>query len=216
MFFMKIYVILTLCLGLTFFSCKSKSSLANNQCDCWTQTDVNNPVSTDLVKIEPLNLEAFKYDFNNVLPSAQFLHQSALKHLTAKRPTLAQSLNVLEKAFDFEGVRYRRGGTSNAGMDCSGLVYTCFSVFGITLPRSSTEMANSVSEISKDEVRAGDLIFFRTSRRNRINHVGLVIEKNGKEIKFIHASIKKGVIVSSTSENYYARTYAKVGRVLKS
>jgi len=75
-------------------------------------------------------------------------------------------------------------------------------------------MSRAVSDVPHTEAKAGDLIFFKTNRRkNFINHVGIVTQVNGKEIKFIHASIKKGVIESSTLEDYYASTYAKVGRV---
>lgn len=125
------------------------------------------------------------------------------------------SFEVIKEAFKYEGVRYRRGGLSKNGLDCSGLVFKCFSDLGISLPRTSIAMAKSVLDIGDDEVQVGDLIFFKTNRRrNVINHVGIVTRVKGKEIKFIHASINKGVIESSTSEQYYADRYVKVGRVL--
>ncbi len=123
--------------------------------------------------------------------------------------------NIIETAFKYEGVRYRTGGTSEKGMDCSGLVYRCYTNYGISLPRTSFDMSTHVDDVPLQEVKKGDLIFFKTNRRkNRINHVGLVIEVNGNEIKFIHASIKKGVTVSSTFDNYYSKTFVKVGRIL--
>lgn len=125
------------------------------------------------------------------------------------------SFEVIKEAFKYEGVRYRRGGLSKNGLDCSGLVFKCFSELGVSLPRTSIAMAKSVLDIGDDEVQIGDLIFFKTNRRrNVINHVGIVTGIRGKEIKFIHASINRGVIESSTSERYYADRYVKVGRVL--
>jgi len=60
----------------------------------------------------------------------------------------------------------------------------------------------------------GDLVFFRTNGRGVISHVGMVIENDGEEIKFIHSSTSKGVIISSTKEPYYKRTFAQANRVI--
>ncbi|MDR1808963.1 MAG: C40 family peptidase [Prevotella sp.] len=152
-------------------------------------------------------------NIDNILPTNPFSVCSLARYAAHTLSLLHQ--NIIDKAFDYEGVRYRRGGTSPQGMDCSGLVYTCFRAYGIMLPRSSADMAASVNNISRHEAMAGDLVFFKTSRRNRVNHVGLVIEARNGEIKFIHASVHNGVIVSSTSEDYYARTFVKVGRVAR-
>lgn len=123
--------------------------------------------------------------------------------------------NLIEKASDNLGVRYRSGGTSKAGFDCSGLMYTTFSAFDIKLPRSSIEQANVGLRIDPLEAQKGDLIFFKTRGSGRINHVGMVVDVEGDEIKFIHSSTSNGVIISSTKENYYNRNFAQVNRVLK-
>ncbi|MBW3518998.1 C40 family peptidase [Flavobacterium sp. NKUCC04_CG] len=121
-----------------------------------------------------------------------------------------QLLNVAE---DYKGVRYRFGGTSRDGMDCSGFVSTAFNVFDITLPRSSRDMASMGQKINSSEAQKGDLIFFKTGKKSRISHVGIIVEVKGEEIKFIHSSTSKGVIVSSLSEAYYNRTFAQINRV---
>jgi cell wall-associated NlpC family hydrolase len=64
------------------------------------------------------------------------------------------------------------------------------------------------------EVKKGDLVFFKTSSRGVINHVGLVTEVRSDEILFIHSSVQRGVIISSTKEPYYQRTFAQANRVL--
>lgn len=120
---------------------------------------------------------------------------------------------VLNTAFDYKGVRYRYGGMSRSGIDCSGLVSTAFEDTAINLPRSSSEMAQVGERVRKSEAQMGDLIFFKT-RGNRISHVGIITEVNNDEIKFIHSSTSKGVIVSSTKENYYSRTFAQINRVV--
>lgn len=113
------------------------------------------------------------------------------------------------------GAGYRTGGTSpNTGFDCSGLMFSTFQKFDITLPRSSNDMAKIGIKLDEDEIQKGDLIFFRTNGRSVINHVGMVTEVSGDEIKFIHSSTQKGVIISSTKEPYYGRTFAQANRII--
>jgi peptidoglycan endopeptidase LytE len=113
------------------------------------------------------------------------------------------------------GTRYRSGGTTKGGFDCSGLMVATFAAFEIKLPRSSIEQSSYGTKINTEEAQKGDLIFFKTNGRRRINHVGMVVEVCEGEIKFIHSSIRKGVIISSTRENYYKRSFAQVNRVLE-
>jgi murein DD-endopeptidase / murein LD-carboxypeptidase len=124
------------------------------------------------------------------------------------------ALQMINNAMDFLGVNYRGGGTSKAGMDCSGMVTAVFNIFGMNMPRSSNDMSKVGQKIQKEEVRKGDLVFFRTSGKHIINHVGLVIETTPEEIKFIHSSTTKGVIISSTKEPYYQRTFVQANRIL--
>jgi cell wall-associated NlpC family hydrolase len=112
------------------------------------------------------------------------------------------------------GTRYRSGGTSKEGFDCSGLMCTTFSAFDIELPRTSLEQSQYGVRISNEEAKKGDLIFFKTSRRNRINHVGMVVEVSDGDIKFIHASVSSGVIISSIKEKYYSKRVTQINRVL--
>ncbi len=124
------------------------------------------------------------------------------------------ALQMINNAMEFIGVSYRGGGTSRAGMDCSGMVTAVFDIFGLKLPRSSNEMAKVGQKLQKEEVKKGDLVFFRTNGRSVINHVGIVVESDGEEIKFIHSSTQRGVIISSTKEPYYSRSFAQANRVL--
>lgn len=128
---------------------------------------------------------------------------------------LAQQIvnNAVE---EFEGVRYRAGGTTKAGMDCSGMVYATFQIFDLQLPRSSSEMAKVGKVLDFDEIRKGDLIFFKNNHnRKSINHVGIVTEVTEEgEVKFLH-SASNGVIISSMNEPYYDKTYAQANRVIE-
>jgi len=125
---------------------------------------------------------------------------------------------IVNNAMEFEGVHYRGGGTTTAGMDCSGMVYATFKIFDVTLPRSSAAMAEGAGvEIKLEEVKKGDLLFFDNNPgRKRINHVGLVTEVTEEgEVKFIHATLSSGVMVSSMNEAYYIKTYVQANRVIE-
>ncbi|HLS12428.1 MAG TPA: C40 family peptidase [Flavobacteriaceae bacterium] len=122
---------------------------------------------------------------------------------------------IIKQAKSFNGTPYKFGGTTKKGMDCSGLIYTAFKSEDIYLPRISSDMARRGKQIKLNNVQPGDLLFFKTnSRRNRINHVGLVVEVNGSEILFIHSSTSRGVITSSINEAYWQRAFTEARRVL--
>jgi len=121
---------------------------------------------------------------------------------------------LINTASDNLGANYRAGGTTPDGFDCSGLMYATFKKFDIILPRSSVDMAKIGRVLSTNEIQKGDLIFFKTNGRNVINHVGMVIEVTEDEIKFIHSSTQKGVIVSSTKEPYYQKSFTQANRIL--
>ena len=124
-------------------------------------------------------------------------------------------IELIESAKENLGSPYAAGGTSKNGFDCSGFVFTLFKSFDRILPRSSHEMADFGRVIAKEEFQKGDLIFFKTNGSSKINHVGIVIESDGDGIKFIHSSTQKGVVISSTNEGYYQKTFVQINRVIE-
>ena len=142
-----------------------------------------------------------KIDFNN--RSVQSFHNTAFLD------------QLIEEASENIGTRYRTGGTSKSGFDCSGLMLTTYGAFDIKLPRTSREQSSIGTKISTEEAQKGDLIFFKTNGRSQINHVGMVVEVNEGEIKFIHSSVSNGVIISSTKERYYQKNFSQINRVLQ-
>ncbi len=124
-------------------------------------------------------------------------------------------VTLIDSAYSYIGTPYKWAGTSRSGMDCSGFVSTAFSAINVPLSRSSIEMSTQGKDIPLSQAEVGDLLFFKTSRkRNRISHVGIVVGV-GDEVKFIHASVSQGITVSSLSEDYWQKAYAKTSRVLK-
>ena len=127
----------------------------------------------------------------------------------------AKAQQIIDFAMTYEGVKYRYGGTSRSGMDCSGLVFKSFDQAGMQLPRVSRDMATQGKAVSLAEIVPGDLLFFKTDKSSRqINHVGLIISKNGNEVLFIHATTSRGVIVSNLTENYWRKAFVGARRVL--
>lgn len=110
------------------------------------------------------------------------------------------------------GVPYKYGGNSKSGIDCSGLVVQIYNnVYAKKLYRTSYEIyEKNCKKISVNELKEGDLLFFNTSKKkNRINHVGLYLQKD----KFVHTSTRKGVIISDLKDLYYKNCFIVAGRV---
>ncbi len=123
--------------------------------------------------------------------------------------------DIIDYAKQFSGVKYKFGGATREGMDCSGLVFESFRAFDVILPRISRDMAKRGDKISLKETQTGDLLFFKTrNRRNDINHVGLVVDIEDNAILFIHATTSQGVIISSLNESYWKDAFEEVRKVL--
>jgi lipoprotein Spr len=115
---------------------------------------------------------------------------------------------LVEYIHQWWSVPYRIGGSSMSGIDCSNFVKGLTNyAYGLDLPRTSREQAAFCSEINKEELKEGDLVFFNTGRG--ISHVGLYMANN----KFVHASTSMGVVISSLDEPYWKRRYVKSGRL---
>jgi cell wall-associated NlpC family hydrolase len=137
------------------------------------------------------------------------------KTRASKKRTASKSNAIIATALKYEGTRYKYGGTTKKGMDCSGLTYTAFKANQVELPRVSYEQAKRGKRINKSAVKKGDLLFFITNKnKKRINHVGLVVETKKGVIKFIHSTTSKGVLISSLNERYWKSAFAEARRVL--
>jgi len=140
---------------------------------------------------------------------------STVNKKETKRETKYVVDNLIKTATDNIGIRYKAAGTTKNGYDCSGLVYSTFESEDIKLPRTSYEQSKIGRLIKFDDARKGDLIFFKTNNSKQINHVGLITEINREEIKFIHSSTSKGVIISSTKETYYKNSFVQINRIIE-
>jgi cell wall-associated NlpC family hydrolase len=148
----------------------------------------------------------------------RFLNQSDEKPKPTSNQTEIANPKInelIEIANSYKGVSYKAGGTTKKGMDCSGLVNTSFKQIGVQLPRSSNAISTKGEEVSFDNIKAGDLLFFDIARlKGGINHVGLVTSIENREVFFIHSTTSKGVIISSMNETYWKNEFVKAKRFL--
>lgn len=130
--------------------------------------------------------------------------------------TSSKADKVVQKARSFTGTPYKLGGENMNGIDCSGLVMVSFKAAGVVLPRTCAEQNQRGNIVDKNKVRKGDLIFFSFDKAGKpgANHVGIIVSNKDGEIKFIHASTKKGVTENTLNEPYYQKGFLHCKRVL--
>ncbi|MCL6099936.1 MAG: NlpC/P60 family protein [Bacteroidetes bacterium] len=117
---------------------------------------------------------------------------------------------VLLEVIKYLDTPYKYGGNGGKGIDCSAFTKQVYeNSLSLDLPRSAREQYRVGDEISKDELKFGDLVFFNTTRRSYPGHVGIYLGEN----QFVHASRKLGVTVSSLDEAYYSKRYIGARRV---
>ncbi len=117
---------------------------------------------------------------------------------------------IIATAKTLIGCPYKWAGTTPAGFDCSGFVQYVFGQHGITLPRVSRSQYSVGTEVAKTDLQPGDLVFFFSTNKNVISHVGIYIG-NGD---FIHASSSKGIVITALESSYYQTRYYGAKRVL--
>ena len=124
-----------------------------------------------------------------------------------------QLSNVMLYSFidDWYGTRYRMGGTSKKGIDCSAFTQNLYKyVFGLNIVRTACLQFNASQRIKNvSDLKEGDLVFFRVNT-SRISHVGVYLNNN----YFVHSACSKGVSISSLNNAYWSRFYAGGGRIL--
>jgi murein DD-endopeptidase len=115
---------------------------------------------------------------------------------------------VVAVAMSLRGARYRYGGATPEGFDCSGLVFYAHRRLGLDVPRTSRDQADAADSVKPRKLRRGDLVFFRIGS-SRVNHVGIYIGKH----RFVHApGAGKPVTVNSLDDEYYSEKFVSAGR----
>ncbi|MFA6085764.1 C40 family peptidase [Mucilaginibacter sp.] len=149
-------------------------------------------------------------------PAAESTEQESLakdylSQIMGVAMSATSNMKLFHFVYDWIGTPYRFGGSSRKGIDCSAFTKQLYSeVFNTTIRRSSRDIFSMVSPVSKDDLKEGDLVFFKIHSRS-ISHVGIYLGNN----RFAHAS-SKGVAISSLDDAYYSRFFYKGGRMLES
>lgn len=130
--------------------------------------------------------------------------KTATKIYTAPSDELDQSLFSNDALYDavklWYGTPYSFGGGSLNGIDCSGFVQQIYrTVYNKDLPRVSAEMAEVVERKYTKNLKEGDLLFFSFVNSGKVSHVGIYL----RDHYFVHASTKKGVVISNLEEADY-------------
>ncbi len=127
-----------------------------------------------------------------------------------------QVKEVIQAARAFTGTPYKWGGTTRAGMDCSGLTGNAFRAINLDLPRTTDGQALVGEKVKLKNVIPGDLVFFATGKRKRdITHVGIVTDIKARDnVKFIHASTSLGVVETNLYSDYYIKRFRVARRII--
>lgn len=154
------------------------------------------------------------------------MHLSYIKMWSPELPELrgpvvedeepAYIADMIDHAKSFIGLRYRRGGKTPKGFDCSGFTGYIFRQFGIELNASSRSQYLQGDKIDKESLRPGDLVFFsgRRGGTKTVGHVGMVVEIHGDgTFSFIHSANSSGITISKSTEPYYRSRYIGGRRV---
>lgn len=139
-------------------------------------------------------------------------YNTSKNNRVSKSDDLDQSLFSNYSLYDavklWYGTPYRYGGTSKTGVDCSGFVQQVYrTVYNKELPRVSADMAEVIDRKYTKNLKEGDLVFFSFVKSGRVSHVGIYLRDN----YFVHASTKKGVIVSSLEQPTYNKHLVRCG-----
>ncbi len=130
------------------------------------------------------------------------------EHIATSSNILAKKQAFVDFYNDWKNVKYKMGGTSRKGIDCSGFTQKVFKEkFGIELPRTTLTQVNVGIEVKKSDLKMGDLVFFKTSKVNK--HVGIYMG-NGS---FLHSSIK-GVQFTELEKSFYKDAYWTARRIM--
>lgn len=174
------------------------------------------PTSASTSSVNPSSSRAVRDDGSPTDPVARFLADKGLLGSVAlqvrdKAADMASDLVI--SAMDFLGVRYKSGGQSrDGGFDCSGFTRHVFErSIGMILPRRASEQANmpGLMQVSENELKPGDLVFFNTLRHT-FSHVGIYVGDN----KFIHSPRAGGQVrIEDMGQSYWQKRFDGARRV---
>lgn len=109
---------------------------------------------------------------------------------------------VIDYAKKYLGTPYRAAGKDPRGFDCSGFTGYVMKNFDVALSASSKYQAKEGKKVDIDDVRPGDLIFFKRTPASEVFHVAMVVRNGRQGIEVIH-STSRGVVIDNISKSDY-------------
>ena len=189
--------------------CSSSSELSKNESKKFKKKGVdeyNN--STELVA-------------TNTLKEKSSINKGSLESISSSiagfmdAPEFSSSVDkdeVMYKVIEYLNTPYRYGGNSKNGIDCSAFVQTVmYQALEVSIPRTSYDQSNVGEDVSLEDLKFGDLVFFNTRGRGRVSHVGIYLSDG----YFVHSGSRTGVAIASLNSDYYSRTFLKAKRVIE-
>jgi murein DD-endopeptidase len=136
--------------------------------------------------------------------------------LITETPTVTASPigdEIAFRAIAQVGKPYRYGGADLNGFDCSGLVFFIHRELGMTVPRTAAEQYSASTPVNVRRMEPGDLLFFRTTKRKRVTHVGIYAGGG----RFIHApQTGRAIELRELTDEYYGPRLIGAGRLINS
>ena len=138
---------------------------------------------------------------------------SSIKKTYSEKLGISEANIKNEKLYRFidewYGVKYVFGGKDKNGIDCSALVFTLYAnVFNKHISSTTKSLRDESLKIKESDLKEGDLVFFITDG-SKISHIGVYLQNH----KFLHASSKKGVMISDLNEPYFKHNFHSAGRI---
>ncbi len=143
---------------------------------------------------------------NNYVNNKQFPSKEGNK-FTKQNIDLYDAL--ISQYQEWKGTKYKYGGNSKKGIDCSAFVQRTFKdKLNIKIPRTTTLQSKIGKDVSKYNLKMGDLVFFKTNYKSK--HVGIYLNEG----KFMHVSSKRGITISNLDNIYFSKHFWKIKRII--
>ena len=173
--------------------------------DCEIVTKLNNNASVDIIYTTDNGWHNIQLE-NGV---TGFVNAKYIS--TGQKDATSNGSGIAATVKNYIGCSYSYGSCGPYAFDCSGLTSYVYKQYGYKLPRRSVEQSRTGVFVDKNQLVAGDLVFFSNRGDRVVNHVGIYVG-NGN---FVHASTSgRGVVLDSLAENYYVRNYITARRVV--
>lgn len=187
--------LLLICLSVLFLSsCKHKKKAIGKKA---------------VVKKETKQKSTTDFSGKNTPKTKNASHNDILQQKLGVSEVEINKSKLLSFVSDWYGVPYKYGGCQKTGVDCSCFTsLLCEKVYQLKIPRSASDMYKECLKLTPNEMREGDLVFFKIDG-NSISHVGVYLRNK----QFVHSSTSRGVIINSMDEAYYKKFFHSGGRV---